>query len=104
MVKIAERKNGLAFKVHVQPRSSKEMISGLYGDALKVRLKAPPVDNAANKACVKFIAKTLSVSKSFVSIISGHTSRAKQVLVLCDRLSEKEIAALKKKISSLAKS
>ena len=80
---IKETPGGLIFKVRVQPRSSRNQVSGLYGDALKINLTAPPVDNAANKACVAFLAKLLSVAKSSVTIVSGHTGRNKQILVDC---------------------
>ena len=72
---------GIVFKVFVQPKASKNMIVGLHGDALKIKLTAPPVDNAANLMCVKFLAKALNVTKSSLDIIAGHTSRNKQVLL-----------------------
>jgi uncharacterized protein len=72
---------GIVFKVFVQPKSSQNMIVGLHGDALKVKLTAPPVDNAANMMCVKFLAKALKVPKSSLDIIAGHTGRNKQVLL-----------------------
>ena len=81
MLLIRENKDGLIFKVFVQPKSSKTYISGLYGDALKIKLTAPPVDGAANKMCIKHLAKCLNVSKSSIEIISGHTSKSKSVLV-----------------------
>ncbi|MFP4584222.1 MAG: DUF167 domain-containing protein, partial [Desulfococcaceae bacterium] len=71
MLSITERGDGLAFKVRVQPKSARNQIVGLHEDALKVKLTAPPVDGAANKACVAFLAKTLGVSKSSVEIVSG---------------------------------
>lgn len=82
-ITINEKPDGLLFKIRVQPRSSRNQVSGLYGDALKINLTAPPVDNAANKACIVFLAKLLSVAKSSVSIVSGHTGRNKQVMVAC---------------------
>ncbi len=66
------------------------MISGLHGDALKIKLTAPPVDGAANKMCVEYLAKCLKVSKSSLEIVSGHTSRTKQVLVQCKNDKERE--------------
>ena len=72
---------GLVFKVLVQPRSSKNMIAGLHNEALKIKLTAPPVDNAANQMCLKFLAKCLDVSKSSLEIIAGHSSRHKQILL-----------------------
>jgi uncharacterized protein (TIGR00251 family) len=81
MLSIRENKDGLIFKVFVQPKSSKTFITGLYKDALKIKLTAPPVDGAANKMCIKYLSKCLNVSKSSLEIISGHTSRNKDVLV-----------------------
>ncbi|CAN2041553.1 conserved hypothetical protein [Candidatus Magnetomoraceae bacterium gMMP-15] len=78
---IKETPNGIVFKIFVQPRSSKNMIVGLYGDSIKIKLTAPPVDGAANKMCVKFLAKILGMSKSSIKIISGFSSRTKQVLI-----------------------
>jgi len=82
---LQERSDGLVFKIHVQPRSSKNKIVGLYGDTLKVMLTAPPVDNAANKACCEFLAKALRVKKTSVKIQSGHTTRDKRVMVKCNQ-------------------
>ena len=82
---IQNKPDGLIFKIRVQPRSSKNRVVGLYGDALKINLTAPPVDNAANKACGAFLANLLSVAKSSVTIVSGHTGRNKQVMVHCQK-------------------
>jgi len=65
------------FAVTLQPRSSRNQIIGLHNDALKIKLTAPPVDGAANALCTKFLGKTLGVSPSQVSIVSGATSRNK---------------------------
>ncbi len=80
MLFLQENPQGIFFKVFVQPKSSKNMITGSYGDALKIKLTAPPVDGAANKMCIKFLAKCLKVPKTSLEIISGHTSRTKYVL------------------------
>jgi hypothetical protein len=69
---IQEKSDGLIFKIRVQPRSSRNQVAGSYGDALKINLTAPPVDNAANKACAVFLADLLSVAKS--SIDAGWSS------------------------------
>jgi len=74
-----ERSDGIVLKVFVQPKSSKNMIAGPHGDALKIRLTAPPVDGAANKMCVKYLSKCLGIPKSSIEILSGHTSRTKQI-------------------------
>lgn len=79
MLDIRETKNGVAFKVKVQPRASKNEITGLIDDALKLRLTSPPVDGAANEAVIKFFANLFKVPKNAVSIISGLASRNKTV-------------------------
>ncbi|MGD8513808.1 MAG: DUF167 domain-containing protein [Deltaproteobacteria bacterium] len=78
---VQESPEGITFRVTVQPRGSKNEIVGLQGDALKIKLTAPPVEGAANRMCVEFLAKSLKVRKSDVKIIQGHSSRAKKVLV-----------------------
>jgi len=100
---VKKNPHGVTFKVFVQPRSSKNMISGLYKDSLKIKLMAPPVDGAANKMCIKYLAKCLKVSKSSLEIISGQTSRTKQVLLKSssDKVSEKEQNYLKGLVESL---
>ena len=80
MLFLQENPQGITFKVFVQPKSSKNMITGIYSDALKIKLTAPPVDGAANKMCIKFLAKCFKVPKTSLEIISGHTSRTKYVL------------------------
>lgn len=65
--------------MHVQPKAARTELAGLHGDALKIRLAAPPVDGAANDELVRFLAEQLRTSKSHVQIRSGHTSRRKVV-------------------------
>ena len=85
MVFTKEDSQGITFKVYVQPRSSKNMIVGPHGDAIKIKLTAPPVDNAANNMCIEYLAKTFNISKSAVDIVSGHNSRTKWIRVRCSR-------------------
>jgi uncharacterized protein (TIGR00251 family) len=103
MLSIQKNSQGLVFKVLVQPRSSKNMLAGLHDDALKIKLTAPPVNNAANRMSIKFLAKALGVPQSSLEIVSGHTSRNKQVLLHSDRtnITEKEYRRLKQLILSL---
>jgi uncharacterized protein (TIGR00251 family) len=82
---IQEKTDGVIIKIRVQPRSSKNQVVGLYGDALKINLTAPPVDNAANKACGVYLAGLLAVPKSSVAIVSGHSGRNKQVMIHCQK-------------------
>ena len=62
------------------------MISGLHDGALKIKLTAPPVDNAANQMCLKFLAKSLGISKSRLEISAGYNSRHKQILLRSDHI------------------
>jgi len=78
---IRETEKGVLFKAVIQPRSSKNMIVGIHGDALKIKLTAPPVEGAANKLCVKFLASILKVSPSDIEIVSGQSGRNKKILV-----------------------
>ena len=71
----------ISLTLHIQPGAKKTEFAGLHGDALKIRLAAPPVDGKANEALIRFIADTLSLAKSAVSLKSGQTSRRKVVEV-----------------------
>ncbi len=75
--------------LHIQPGAKKTEIAGLHGEALKIRLAAPPVDGKANAALIAFLAKTCGVPKSAVALVSGDTSRTKRV-----RLTGVDAAAL----------
>lgn len=63
--------------LHIQPGARKTEVAGLHGDALKIRLAAPPVDGKANAALIEFVAARLGVAKSSVGLVSGQTSRRK---------------------------
>jgi uncharacterized protein (TIGR00251 family) len=78
---LQETSEGVVLQLQVQPRSSKNQLVGLQGEALKVKLTSPPVDGAANKCCCEFLAKLFGVAKSRVLIIGGERSRKKRVLV-----------------------
>lgn len=69
----------LVLSLHIQPGAKKTEIAGLHGEALKIRLAAPPVDGKANAALIAFLAKTYGVPKSAVELVSGETSRTKRV-------------------------
>ena len=64
---------------HVQPGAKKTEVSGPHGDALKIKLAAPPVDGKANACLLAFVAATLGVPKAAVALKSGQTSRQKVV-------------------------
>jgi len=78
---IQEHPDGVIFKVKVQPRASCNRIAGMLGDALKLMLTAPPVDGAANTACIEFLASLLKVPKNRVEILTGHTGRTKLIKI-----------------------
>jgi uncharacterized protein len=80
-LRIDDRDGSVRFSVRVQPRAAHSEIVGLHGDALKVRLSAPPVDGAANVALVELLADALGVPRRCVRIISGAASRGKVVEV-----------------------
>ena len=67
--------------IHVQPRASRTEVAGLHGEAIKIRVAAPPVDGAANDALIRFLSERLGVSRSAVAIVSGATSRTKRVRI-----------------------
>ena len=67
--------------LHIQPGAKRTEFVGLHGEAVKVRLAAPPVDGKANAALCAFLADFCGVPKSAVTLISGETSRAKRVHV-----------------------
>ena len=74
--------NGICFSAILQPRSSKNEVTGIYKDARKIRLTSPPVDGAANKSCLRFISKWLEIAPSEISIIRGHSSKNKIIKVM----------------------
>lgn len=79
---IKKVKNGIRFPVSLQPRASRNEVSGLHNGALKIRLTSPPVEGAANRSCIKMLAKILGTSASCVQIVSGLTHRNKVVEVV----------------------
>ncbi len=79
-----ETKDAILVNIFVQPRSSRNKISGIHGDDLKINLTAPPVGGAANRMCIKFFAKSLGWPKSFIEIKSGHSGRRKVLKISYD--------------------
>ena len=72
---------GVELFLSVQPRASRNRVTGIQGEELKVALTAPPVDGAANKACRMFIAKLCNLPRSRILLVSGETSRHKRLLL-----------------------
>lgn len=73
--------DGVTLRLHIQPGAKKTEVVGTHGEALKIRLAAPPVDGKANACLIAFLAGQFGVAKSAVSLLCGDTSRAKRVHV-----------------------
>jgi len=70
----------VTLRIKAQPAASRSEFAGLYGeDAVKVRIKAPAVEGAANKELVKFLSKQFKTPKSSIVFKSGETSKIKTV-------------------------
>lgn len=73
--------SGVVIDVRVIPRAAKPGIAGARDGALLVRLKAPPVEGAANAELIELMARTAGVPKRSVSIVAGDRSRTKRVAI-----------------------
>ena len=78
---LTDTPDGAVLSLRIVPRATKNAIQGEHGDALKVRLCAPPVDGAANAALVEFLAEAFALPRARVQLLSGQTSRNKRVLL-----------------------
>ena len=76
-----DTKDGVILSVHVQPKASTTECVGIHGDALKIRVAAPPIDGAANDELIRFVARRLSIPPTLVQIHSGTSGRHKRVLI-----------------------
>jgi uncharacterized protein len=76
---VQDTTDGAILTVHIQPKASTTECVGIHGDALKIRVAAPPVDGAANDELIRFLAQTLSLPRSAVVIESGAGGRHKRV-------------------------
>ena len=76
---VRDSKDGAVLTVHVQPKAARTACVGAHGEALKIRIAAPPVEGAANRELIRFLADELSLPVSAVHIESGETSRHKRV-------------------------
>ena len=90
-------KGDLQVTVHVQPGAKTTSCAGVHGDALKVRLHAPPVDGKANQALITWLSKTLGCPQSTIELIRGQTSRRKTL-----NISTNQADALSRQLQTLA--
>jgi len=81
-----EEQGALVLALHVQPGARHSEFAGVHGEAVKIRLAAPPVDGKANAELLRFLAGCFGVSSRQVSIVRGETSRRKTVRVAAPRL------------------
>jgi uncharacterized protein (TIGR00251 family) len=80
-IETSAENRAVIFTVRVQPRSSKDEIAGEMDGALKIRLRAPAVEDRANRALIRYLAQTLNTSNAAVRILSGERSRTKRIEV-----------------------
>lgn len=73
--------DGLTITLRVQPRSAKSGFAGVFDNAIRLKIHAPPVDGAANEACRRFLADFFSINLKSVQLVSGATSRTKVFLL-----------------------
>jgi uncharacterized protein (TIGR00251 family) len=89
--------NDIIIRAKIVPGSSKNKIVGVYNDALKIAITAPPVEGKANKKCIAYLAKCFDVAKSKVEIISGKNSKNKLIKIY--DIGQKEFLGKLEKIS-----
>jgi uncharacterized protein (TIGR00251 family) len=80
-MKFTDKAGAVRFEVHAKPKASQSAIVAADGDALAVRIAAPPVDGAANAELVRFLPDVLGVPKRQVELLRGESSRAKLIAV-----------------------
>ncbi|WP_022852137.1 DUF167 domain-containing protein [Limisalsivibrio acetivorans] len=85
----------MRISIYVQPGSKKNGYVGEFDGVPKIKIAAPPVEGAANKAVIKYVSKTLGLSKSSVSIVSGAMSRYKTIEIEADMKPEEVLSILR---------
>ena len=78
---LRETADGVMVSVRVVPHAPRSIVQGLLGDALKIRLAAPPVEGKANTELVRFLAEELDLHANRVQLLAGATGRNKRVLI-----------------------
>jgi hypothetical protein len=79
MLDVRSTIHGVRFRIRLQPKAKESGVAGVLGDALKVRVTAPPVDGAANEALVELLATTFGIPRRAITIVAGLSSRSKVV-------------------------
>jgi uncharacterized protein len=88
-IRVTSAGGRVRFAVRVQPRASTNEIAGVHGDAVKIRLTAPPVDGAANAELIDFLSGIFAVRRQSIRIVGGETSRSK--IVEIDGITERAV-------------
>jgi uncharacterized protein (TIGR00251 family) len=80
---ITQKDDGILLITYIQPGASKNEFCGEFGEParLKIKIKSPPIEVAANKELIKLISKTLNISKSKIHLIRGDSSRRKDLFI-----------------------
>lgn len=78
---LTEAPDRLFLSLHVQPGAKRTEVTGTHGEALKVRLAAPPIDGKANEELIRFLAEAFGVPKRRVELLNGEASRKKRVVI-----------------------
>jgi hypothetical protein len=68
-------------RVHVVPNARSDSVVGIYGDAIKIKLRAPAVEGKANAALIRFVAEHLKVPRHSIALERGHASRDKLIRI-----------------------
>lgn len=72
---------GVRINVHAQPGAKKTALVGTHGDAVKIRVQAPPIDGRANEELVRYLAEVFETSRANIRLTRGETSRAKSFII-----------------------
>ncbi|MCB6182995.1 DUF167 domain-containing protein [Leeia sp. TBRC 13508] len=72
----------IVLTLYIQPGAKSSEISGEHGEALKIRLAAPPVEGKANQALIRFLSEKLAIPKQAITLLSGETNRNKRVQII----------------------
>lgn len=81
MLNIQQKEDGVTIECYVSPRAGKSRIKGERNGALAIALAAPPVEGRANEELIRFMAETLSVPSSRISVLRGQTGRTKLLFI-----------------------
>jgi uncharacterized protein (TIGR00251 family) len=88
-LRIRGKDGGVEIAIHVQPRAGRNAVAGIHNGALKIKVTAPPVDNAANEAVIGLVSSLLKIPRSRLAITAGAKSRDKILRV--DGVSVEEV-------------